>query len=81
MNTCEILIYQNQEGNIKIDVRLEEETIWLTQTQICDLFQKSKSTISEHISNVFIEGEIVEWLFGNSEQPLNTVLSSEKPKK
>ena len=60
MNTGEILIYQNQEGNIKIDVRLEEETVWITQTQICDLFQKSKSTISEHISNVFIEGELVE---------------------
>ena len=60
MNTGEILIYQNQGGNIKIDVRLEEETVWLTQAQICDLFQKSKSTISEHISNVFIEEELVE---------------------
>jgi len=58
MDTGEILIYQNQEGNIKIDVRLEEETVWLTQAQICDLFQKSKATISEHISNVFVEGEL-----------------------
>ena len=45
----EIIIYQNQEGNIKVDVRLEEETVWLTQTQLCELFQKSKATISEHI--------------------------------
>jgi hypothetical protein len=60
MDTGEILIYQNQEGNIKIDVRLEEETVWLSQAQICDLFQKSKSTISEHISNVFAEGELSE---------------------
>jgi hypothetical protein len=60
MNTGEILIYQNQEGNIKIDVRLEEETVWLTQAQLCELFQKSKPTISEHIKNVFEEGELQE---------------------
>lgn len=60
MNTGEILIYQNQEGNIKIDVRLEEETVWLTQSQLCELFQKSKATISEHIKNVFEEGELQE---------------------
>ncbi len=56
----EILIYQNQEGKIKIDVRLEEETVWLTQAQLCELFQKSKATISEHIKNVFEEGELDE---------------------
>jgi hypothetical protein len=54
----EILIYQNADGNIKIDVRLEEETVWLTQLQICELFNKSKATISEHIKNVFEEGEL-----------------------
>ena len=54
----EIIIYQNQEGNIKIDVRLHEETAWLTQAQLCDLFQKSKATISEHIKHVFEEGEL-----------------------
>lgn len=58
MEKGEILIYQNQEGNIKIDVRLEDETVWLTQTQLCELFQKSKATISEHIKNVFEEGEL-----------------------
>lgn len=60
MNTGEILIYQNQEGSIKVDVRLEEETVWLTQAQLCVLFQKSKATISEHIKNIFTEGEIDE---------------------
>ena len=54
----EILIYQNMEGDIKIDVRLEDETVWLTQGQLCELFQKSKATISEHIKNVFTEGEL-----------------------
>ena len=58
MNTGEILIYQNQEGNIKIDVRLEEETVWLTQSQIALLFGKGRTTITEHIQNVFIEGEL-----------------------
>ena len=58
MNKSEILIYQNSEGNIKIDVRLEEESVWLTQAQLCELFQKSKATISEHIKNVFEEGEL-----------------------
>jgi hypothetical protein len=56
----EILIYQNQDGNIKIDVRLEEETVWLTQAQLCELFQKSKATISEHIKNIFEEIELEE---------------------
>ncbi|MFM2392832.1 MAG: hypothetical protein RLZZ546_814 [Bacteroidota bacterium] len=60
MNNSEIIIYQNPEGNIKIDVRLEEETVWLIQAQLCDLFQKSKATVSEHIKNVFEEGELNE---------------------
>lgn len=55
-----ILIYQNQDGNIKIDVRLEEETVWLTQAQMGQLFGKDKRTISEHIRNVFKEGELDE---------------------
>ena len=60
MNNSEIILYQNPEGNIKIDVRLEEETVWLNQSQLCELFQKSKATISEHIKNVFHEGELNE---------------------
>jgi len=54
----EILIYQNPDGNIKIDVRLQEETVWLTQSQMGQLFSKDKRTISEHISNIFNEGEL-----------------------
>jgi hypothetical protein len=56
----EILIYQNPDGNIKIDVRLQEETVWLTQSQMGQLFGKDKRTISEHISNIFSEGELEE---------------------
>ena len=46
MSNGEIIIYQNQEGNIKIDVRLEDETVWLTIDQMSELFQKSRSTIN-----------------------------------
>ncbi len=60
MNTGEILIYQNSQGSIKIDVRLEEETVWLSQAQMGMLFNKDKRTISEHISNIFKEGELNE---------------------
>jgi hypothetical protein len=56
----EILIYQNPDGNIKIDVRLEEETVWLTQDQMAELFGKAKSTINEHIKNVYEENELEE---------------------
>ncbi|MCI1267294.1 MAG: virulence RhuM family protein [Saprospiraceae bacterium] len=60
MNTGEIIIYQNSEGNIKIDVRLEEETVWLTQDQMSILFGKAKSTINEHIKNIYKEKELKE---------------------
>ena len=56
--SSEIIIYQNQNGNIELDIRLEDESVWLSQAQICVLFQKSKATISEHIKNVFSEGEL-----------------------
>ena len=58
MNNSEIIIYQNPDGNIKIDVRLEEETVWLTQDQMALLFGKGRSTVAEHIANVFEEGEL-----------------------
>jgi hypothetical protein len=60
MDKGEILIYQNKEGNIKLDVRLESETVWLNQDQIAVLFGKSKSTINEHIKNIYSEGELEE---------------------
>lgn len=60
MNNGEIVLYQNQDGQIKLDVRLEDETVWLTQAQIAILFYKGRSTITEHIINVFTEGELDE---------------------
>ena len=56
----ELLIYQNQNGDIRIDVRLENETVWLTQEQMAQLFGKGRSTITEHIGNIFKEGELNE---------------------
>jgi len=60
MNHSEILIYQNPDGCIKIEVRLEEETVWLTQDQMAALFGKAKSTINEHIKNIYEEQELDE---------------------
>ena len=60
METTNIIIYQTEDGITKIETRLEDETVWLTQTQLCELFQKSKATISEHIKHIFEEGELVE---------------------
>lgn len=56
----EILIYQTEDGHTKIDVKLEGETVWLTQAQLCELYQTSKSNISEHIRHIFEEGELEE---------------------
>jgi hypothetical protein len=58
MNKGDIILYQNQNGNIKIDVRLEDETVWLTQEQMALLFGKGRSTVTEHIGNVYQEGEL-----------------------
>ena len=58
MTNSNILIYQNNNGNIKVDVRFEDESLWLSQTQICEVFDKAKSTISEHIQAIFEEGEL-----------------------
>ncbi len=54
----EILIYQTEDGSTRIEVRLQDETLWLSQMQIAELFQKDKSTISEHISNIYEESEL-----------------------
>ena len=70
-NNSEIVIYQSQDGTIKVDVRFEDETVWLTQAQMGQLFGKAKSTINEHIKNIYAEGELAESTtlqkFGNSE--------------
>ena len=58
----EIVIYQSEDGNIKVDVLFQDETVWLTQEQMALLFGKSKSTINEHILHIFQEGELQEEL-------------------
>ena len=55
-----ILIYTDSSGLAKIDVRLTEDTLWLTQAQMCELYQTSKSNVSEHIKHIFEEGELQE---------------------
>ena len=59
-NKSQIIIYQTESGETKLDVRFHEETVWLTQMQMADLFGRSKKTISEHIINIFNEGELEE---------------------
>lgn len=59
-NQGEIVIYQTDDGDTKIDVRFVDETVWLTQAQLCELYQTSKSNVSEHIKNIFEEGELEE---------------------
>lgn len=60
MSNSEIIIYQTQDGQTKVDVRLENETVWLSQDQMSSLFGKAKSTINEHIKNVYAENELIE---------------------
>ena len=56
----EILIYKTEDGKTKIQVKLEDDTVWLSQKQIAELFDKNRVTITEHIKNVFTEGELDE---------------------
>ena len=57
-NTGKILIYQNEKGDTRIDVYFESDTIWMTQKAMCELYQVAKSSVSEHISNIFKDGEL-----------------------
>ncbi len=70
-NQSNILIYQTADGITKIETRLLDDTVWLTQDQMSTLFGKSKSTINEHVKNIYLENELEETLtmrkFGNSE--------------
>ena len=60
ISQSEIIIYQTEDGNTQIDVKFEDETVWLTQAQLCELYQTSKSNVSEHIKHIFEEGELEE---------------------
>ncbi|MDD3739109.1 MAG: hypothetical protein PHP31_07425 [Lentimicrobiaceae bacterium] len=59
-SNSEILLYQTEDGKLKIQVRLEDETVWLTQASMVELFQTTKQNISLHIKNTFTEGELNE---------------------
>ena len=75
-NRMEMIMYQTEDGQTKIDVRMENETIWLTQAEMAELFQKERTVITKHISNIFKEGELekegnVQNLhFPNSDKPV-----------
>ena len=71
----EIVLFEAPDGQIRLDVRLERETVWLTQEQMVQLFQRDQSVISRHVRNVFAEGELTER--GNM-QKLH-IASSDKP--
>ena len=63
----QFLIYQREDGTIRVDVRLQEQTLWLSQKQLTELFGKAKGTISEHKKHIFEDAELeqraVVWLF------------------
>lgn len=59
-NKGDIVIYQSENGDAKIDVRFVDDTVWLTQAQLCELYKSSKANVSEHIKNIFEEGELEE---------------------
>ena len=59
-NNNQIIIYNTADGQTKIEVKVENETVWLSQAQMAELFQKDRKTITEHIQNVFNDGELEE---------------------
>ena len=71
MSNSEIIIYKTEDGLTQVDVTFTDDTVWLTQEQMAELFQKAKSTINEHINNIYDEGELRKEdtlrKFGNSE--------------
>ncbi|MEG2150744.1 MAG: cytochrome C biogenesis protein CycH, partial [Bacteroidaceae bacterium] len=58
MNTGEIILYQTSDGVTSLDVKLEQESVWLTQAQMIELFLSTKQNVSLHINNIFKEGEL-----------------------
>ncbi len=60
MADSEFLLYKTSDNKVSINVQVQDETVWLTQEQMAELFDKSKKTISEHIRNVYLEGELTE---------------------
>ena len=60
MNNTELIIYQSEDGKTRIETRLEDETVWLTQAQLAELFQTTKQNIGQHLRNIFEDGELDE---------------------
>lgn len=54
----QFLVYESENGQMKIEVRLEDETVWLTQQLMAELFQTTKQNVGQHLKNVFAEGEL-----------------------
>ncbi len=75
MNNGEIIIYKTEDGTTKVDVKFENETVWLTQAQIAELFGKERSVISKHIKNIFQEEELDE----KSNVQIMHIAHSDKP--
>ncbi|HLF44775.1 MAG TPA: hypothetical protein VI548_00010 [Chitinophagaceae bacterium] len=82
----QIEIYQTKDKQIEIEVMLENETVWLTQEQMSLLFDKARSTVNEHIKNIYSENELVEdgtkRKFGNpefSDKPTSDLLQADIP--
>src|SRR3989339_2069806 len=59
-NNSQIILYQTDDGKTKVEVKMDGETVWLTQDQMAELFEKGRSTVAEHILNAFKEGELSE---------------------
>jgi hypothetical protein len=73
----EIILYQSEDGKTRMEVRLENNTVWITQAQMADLFQRERSVITKHISNVFSESELEE----ESNVQILHIPNSDKPVK
>lgn len=58
MNTSDIIIYQTEDGITQVNVAFDNDTVWLSLDQLAELFQRSKSTISRHLKNIYAEGEL-----------------------
>ncbi len=76
-NKSEIILYQTENGQTKLEVRLENETVWLTQQQMSELFQRDRTVITKHINNIFLENELQE----ESNVQILHIANSDKPVK
>ena len=77
MNKNQLIIYQTEDGRVKIETHFENETVWLSQSQISDLFQKERSVITKHITNIFKDGELIQ----KSNVQFLHIANSDKPVK